>query len=84
VALDAIHYARQKKLRIDKDISFVSYANVSVTRYLDYPPIASVEQFPYDQGARATELLFKLLDNKTNRQDIPYENVVLKSELIVH
>lgn len=84
VALDAIHYARQKKLRIDKDISFVSYANVSVTRYLDYPPIASVEQFPYDQGARATELLFKLLDSKTTRQDIPYENVVLKSELIVH
>lgn len=84
VAMDAIHYARQQKLRIDKDISFVSYANVSLTRYLDHPPIASVEQFPYDQGARATELLFKLLNNKTNRADIPYENVVLKSELIVH
>ena len=84
VAMDAIHFARQKKLRIDKDISFVSYANVSLTRYLDFPPIASVEQFPYDQGVRATELLFKLLNQKSDRQDIPYENVVLKSELIVH
>lgn len=84
VAMDAIHYAREQKLKINKDITFVSYANVSVTRYLDFPPIASVEQFPYDQGARATELLFKVLDQKGNGQDIPYENVVLKSELIVH
>jgi LacI family transcriptional regulator len=84
VALDAIHYAREQKLKINKDVTFVSYANVSVTRYLDFPPIASVEQFPYDQGARATELLFKVLEQKGSRQDIPYENVVLKSELIVH
>jgi LacI family transcriptional regulator len=84
VAMDTIHYARQQKLRINKDISFVSYANVAVTRYLDYPPLASVEQFPYDQGVRATELLFKLLGNKLNGLDMPYENVVLKSELIVH
>lgn len=84
VALDAIHYAREQKLKINKDVTFVSYANVSVTRYLDFPPIASVEQFPYDQGSRATELLFKVLEQKGNGQDIPYENVVLKSELIVH
>jgi DNA-binding LacI/PurR family transcriptional regulator len=84
VAMDAIHYARQQKLRIDEDITFVSYANVSVTRYLDFPPSASVEQFPADQGARATELLFKVLEQKGTTQDIPYESIVLKSELIVH
>lgn len=84
VAMDTIHYARQQKLRIDEDITFVSYANVSLTRYLDFPPSASVEQFPADQGARATELLFKVLEQKGNGQDIPYESIVLKSELIVH
>jgi DNA-binding LacI/PurR family transcriptional regulator len=84
VAMDAIHYARQQKLRIDEDITFVSYANVSVTRYLDFPPSASVEQFPADQGARATELLFKVLEQKGTTQDIPYESILLKSELIVH
>ena len=83
VTLDAIQYARQKKLVINKDISFVSYANVPVTQYVDYPPLASVEQFPYDQGVSATELLFRLIEKKSSRQDIPYENIVLKSELIV-
>ncbi|PVD52304.1 LacI family transcriptional regulator [Terrimonas sp.] len=83
VALDTIQYAKKKKMKINKDISVVSYANWPITTYLDYPPIASVEQFPYEQGARATELLFKLLNTKSD-QTIPYENVVLKSELIIH
>jgi LacI family transcriptional regulator len=83
VTLDAIQYARQKKLVINKDVTFVSYANVPVTQYVDYPPLASVEQFPYDQGVSATELLFRLIEKKSSRQDVPYENIVLKSELIV-
>lgn len=84
VALDTIQFAKKKKLKINKDISVVSYANWPITSYLDFPPIASVEQFPYEQGSRATELLFKLLNTKSPEGSIPYENVVLKSELIVH
>jgi DNA-binding LacI/PurR family transcriptional regulator len=84
VALDAIRYARQKKLRINKDISFVSYANLPVTRYVDFPPLASVEQFPFEQGARATELLFKLINQKSSGQEMPYENVVLQGKLVLH
>ena len=84
VALDVIHHARQRKLVINKDISFVSYANIPFMHYLDFPPVASVEQFPYEQGARATELLFKLLDPRARQGLPPYENIVLKSELIIH
>lgn len=84
VALDAMQYVRTKKLKINKDISFVSYANLPVTHYLETPPLASVEQFPYEQGVRATELLLKLIELKDQQENFPYENVVLKSELIVH
>lgn len=84
VALDVIQFAKKKKLRINKDISVVSYANWPITSYLDSPPIASVEQFPYEQGSRAAELLFKLLNIKHDEGSLPYENIVLKSELIVH
>lgn len=84
VALDAIQYAKNKKLKINKDLSVVSYANWPITTYLDFPPIASVEQFPYEQGTRATELLFKVLNTKAPQGTLPFENVVLKSELIVH
>lgn len=84
VALDAMQYVRTKKLKLNKDISFVSYANLPVTHYLETPPLASVEQFPYEQGVRATELLLKLIELKDQQENFPYENVVLKSELIVH
>lgn len=84
VALDAMQYAKGKKLKINKDISVVSYANWPITNYLDFPPLASVEQFPYEQGVRATELLFNVLNNKSAQGSFPYENIVLKSELIVH
>jgi DNA-binding LacI/PurR family transcriptional regulator len=83
VALDAMQFARKKKIKINKDISFVSYANLPVTHYLETPPMASVEQFPYEQGLRAVELLVKLIDNKS-QETVPFENVVLNSELIVH
>lgn len=84
VALDAMQYVRSKKLKINKDISFVSYANLPVTHYLETPPLASVEQFPYEQGSRAIEMLLKLIELKEQDGDAPYENVVLKSELIIH
>ena len=84
VALDTIQFAKKMKLKINKDISVVSYANWPITSYLDFPPIASVEQFPYDQGVRATELLFKLLDSKSPESMDAAKNIVLKSKLIVH
>lgn len=84
VALDTIQYAKKNHLKIGKDICVVSYANWPITSYLDTPPVASVEQFPYEQGSRAAELLFKLLEPKSSVGGIPFENVVLKSELVVH
>lgn len=89
VVLDAIQYARKKKLKINKDICFVSYANLPITNYLAYPPLASVEQFPYEQAKKAAEILFKLLENKSDTGDntapeMPFQNVLIEGKLIVH
>lgn len=67
VLLDAVQFARKKKIRINKDISFVSYANLPFSSYTSFPPLASLEQYPYQQGQKATELLLQLLD-KTGEQ----------------
>lgn len=83
VALDAIRYARTQGLKINKDISFVSYANLPVTSYLDEPPVASVEQFPYQQAEKATEILFQLIHSKGTDKSIPYKTV-LESKVVVN
>lgn len=38
VALDAMRFARRRGLKINKDIFFVSYANLPIIYYLDIPP----------------------------------------------
>lgn len=86
VALDAIQYARKSKLKINKDIVFVSYANLPITNYLEFPPLASVEQFPYEQAKKATEILFDLLEQQKNPEVVKndFQNIVLEGKLIVH
>lgn len=44
VALDAMQACRKQGLRINEDISFVSFANLPLTTYMDHSPLASVEQ----------------------------------------
>lgn len=93
IALDAMQYARQKKLKINKDICFVSYANLPIIHYLETPPMASVEQYPYQQGAKAAEMLIELLSRSEKQNHRPpgaetepetFQNVVINGQLIVH
>jgi LacI family transcriptional regulator len=83
VALEAIKYTRSHGLKINKDIFFVSYANLPITSYLDEPPIASVEQFPYQQAEKATDILFQLINNKGGKANVE-RKVVLESKVIVN
>ena len=83
VALEAIKFTRTMGLKVNKDIFFVSYANLPVTSYLDEPPIASVEQFPYQQAERATDILFQLINAKGSKENIE-RKVILESNVIVN
>ena len=82
VALDAIKYTRGRDLLINKDIFFVSYANLPITSYMDDPPIASVEQFPYLQAEKATEILLELIQSKGLDETIPHK-ILLESKVVV-
>jgi LacI family transcriptional regulator len=83
VALDAIKYCRSQGLKINKDIFFVSYANLPITSYLNDPPIASVEQFPYQHAEKATEILVQLIHSKGSDISIP-KHVVMESKVVMN
>jgi DNA-binding LacI/PurR family transcriptional regulator len=85
VALFAIRYARSLNIEINKELTFVSYSNTPLINYMDHVPIATVEQFPYIQGQKATDILIDLL-NKPNRKDEAeqaYYNIIVESQLVV-
>lgn len=82
VALDAIRYARRQNKKINKDLSFVSCANLPITHYLDTPPLASVEQFPREQGEKAMEIMLQLLtDHENIKEKQKFFQVELESRL---
>jgi len=85
VLLDAVQYAKKKKLRINKDIHFVSYANLPFSSHAAFPPMASLEQYPYQQGQKATELLLQLLNkNKEQRSAEPFYKIIIEPTLIIN
>ena len=86
VAMDAVKYARSQKLRINKDICFVSYANLPLNNYSAFPPLASVEQFPYLQGQKAAETLLELFNKKESETENnhTYYKIILESQLVLN
>jgi LacI family repressor for deo operon, udp, cdd, tsx, nupC, and nupG len=84
VMLDAVQYAKKKKLKINKDIRFVSYANLPFSSHTAFPPMASLEQYPYQQGQKATELLLQLLNlKKEQRTGNPFYKIIIEPTLII-
>ncbi|MBO9658346.1 MAG: LacI family DNA-binding transcriptional regulator [Chitinophagaceae bacterium] len=82
ITLDAIKFSRELGLKVNKDIYFVSYANLPVTTYLDDRPLVSVEQFPYEQAEKATAMLLQLINQKA--EEIVEKRVVMSGEVVLN
>ena len=86
VHMDAVQYALSINVRINEDVLFVSYANLPITSYIAYPPMVSIEQYPYKQGEKAMQLLMNILQDKPSNPDAvqQYVNEELHPALISH
>jgi len=84
VYLYAVSYIQQQNIDPEKKLKFVSYANLPIINYMNYAPVASVEQFPYLQGQKAAEILMDLLVQKENSPDEvqAYYKVIIESQLM--
>lgn len=78
VALDAIKVVKNRGLVLNKDITFLSFANLPITDYMEHGPIASVEQFPYKIGFKAGQLLEEILSADVVEYREEVVNSVLK------
>ncbi len=85
VHMDAVQYAQQQNIQINKDIVFLSYANLPITSYTAYPPLVSIEQYPYGQGERAMEIMIKLLkDRAENKESVINYIEEMPATLVMH
>ena len=85
VLLDAIQYARKLSIAINKDIVFVSYANLPFSTHTAFPPLASLEQYPYQQGQKATSILLELLQkSKEERHTTAFKHIIIEPALVIN
>ncbi|WP_276090616.1 LacI family DNA-binding transcriptional regulator [Pedobacter sp. JY14-1] len=84
IALFIMKHLRALNLTGQEKPEIVSYANLPLIHYIEHVPVATVEQFPYLQGQRATEVLLDLLSRKdrNDQQPAAYYNIVIESQLI--
>ena len=84
VALFAIKKTRSLQITGNNSLEFVSFANLPLINYMDHVPVASVEQFPYEQGQKAADILFELLAQKDRNPDKPkaFYNFIIESKLV--
>lgn len=73
VALDIMKTARERGLVINQDMFFISFANYPIWNYIENPLMASIEQFPGNQAAKATEILFELIESENSQAPRRYE-----------
>ena len=86
IALFAIKKTRSLEIPVNEKLEFVSFANLPLINYMDHVPVASVEQFPFEQGQKATEILLELLAKKERSaaHQEAYYNTVIESKLILN
>lgn len=87
VHMDVMQYAQQQNMLVNKDVVFVSYANLPITSYTAHPPLVSIEQYPYGQGEKAMEIMIQLINErselKKGQQD-EYYSEEMSATLVMH
>ncbi|MGN6435135.1 MAG: LacI family DNA-binding transcriptional regulator [Agriterribacter sp.] len=82
-AMDAMQYARLRGVKVNDAIGFVSFANETICNYMQDAPMASVEQFPYQQGKKAAETLIEILTDKSKPEPDSFTKFSFASQLVV-
>lgn len=86
VHMDAVQYAERQAIRVNRDVVFVSYANLPITAYTANPPLASLEQYPYRQGEKAMELMMTLLGQAADKPEepLPFQSEEMPATLVMN
>ncbi|NGM60499.1 LacI family transcriptional regulator [Sphingobacterium sp. SGG-5] len=80
ITLDVMKFARQKGIGIGQEMHFISFANYPLWKYIENPPLGNIEQYPDEQGRKAAEILFEILQSK---EPITPQEVTIPTKLVL-
>ena len=83
ITLDAIEFLKDNYPAQLDTIDFVGFGNLPLLQYLDHKPAASIEENSFEMGNQAAQLLFRMIEEKTDEQS-EGENIKIPCVLVVH
>ncbi len=84
VHMDAVQWAVQNNILVNKDVYFTSFANISVNKHTSHPPVVSIDQFPYLQGQKAMQLMIDILNAGGDTDNGRYYDIEMAVSLVHH
>lgn len=84
MTLDAIDFLKKKYPQKVNNIDFVGFGNLPLLKYLDYKPLASVEESSFEMGEASARLLFELMNESNDELNENPKNIEMPCKLILH
>lgn len=84
ITLDAIAFLKKRYPEKLDYIEFTDFGNLSLFKYLDHKPLASIEENFYEVGRQAAILLFKMMNEENQNQEEKTKIVEIPCKLIIH
>lgn len=81
VALHAIKACIEHGVVPNRDISFVSFANIGIGEFIENKPLASVEQYPVKLGTESVRLLLEDIRTGGNTK---FREIIVETSLVIH
>jgi LacI family transcriptional regulator len=81
-AIGVLAALRKQKIRVPEEIGVVGFSNITSSTYMQ-PSLTSIEQFGFDIGKTATEILLDLVAHHDEMLTTEFHNTVLAPKLFI-
>lgn len=81
-AIGVIAALRKLNIRVPQDVGVVGFSNIKASTYMQ-PSLTSIEQFGFNIGKVATEVLIELITSKTEATELMHRKTLLEPKLII-
>jgi len=81
-AIGVLAALRKLNIRVPQDVGVVGFSNTKASLYMQ-PSLTSIEQFGFDIGKVATEVLIELINTKTDTAELMHRKTLLEPKLFI-
>lgn len=81
-AIGALAALRKLNIRVPHDVGVVGFSNTKASSYME-PSLSSIEQFGFDIGKVAAEVLIELINTKTDATELMHRKTLLEPKLFI-